>query len=195
MSKSRECVCFSHQFLILGDFLQLRKSLGYFSADEYCKFVSVVVVFGLRPVQDAGDEEFLDTLSEDIFQLDKILGGTLAVVDGVVCIKKATEITDDMKWTFTLTSASAQVTSSVSVADKALVVEASVASKVTTAKIVVTDTTTGAVVKTQEVTVENKTVNATVELDASTAAGLYLVKVLNAEDNTAAASFTFVVVG
>ncbi len=83
MSKSGEYVCLSHQFLVLGDFLQFRKSLGYFSADKHCELVSVVVVFGLRPVQDAGDEEFLNTLSEDIFQFDKILGGTLAVVDSV----------------------------------------------------------------------------------------------------------------
>jgi hypothetical protein len=117
----------------------------------------------------------------------------LAVVNDVVCIKKATELTDDMKWTFTPT-ATTQVTSSVSVSGKTLVVEASVASKVTAAKIVVVDTVTGEVVTTQDATVENKAVTATVTLPETTAAGLYLVKVLNAEDSTAAASFTFVAI-
>jgi hypothetical protein len=117
----------------------------------------------------------------------------LAVVNDVVCIKKATELTDDMKWTFTPT-ATTQVTSSVSVSGKTLVVEASVASKVTAAKIVVVDTVTGEVVTTQDATAENKAVTATVTLPETTAAGLYLVKVLNAEDSTAAASFTFVAI-
>ena len=112
----------------------------------------------------------------------------LAEVDGVICLKKATALTDDMKWKFTPDTAP-QVTSSVAVSADGLTVTGTVAKKVTKLSIVVTDLE-GNVVKTVEADAST-TFTATVDV---TAAGDYLVKVLNAETGASAASFTFVTI-
>ena len=112
----------------------------------------------------------------------------LAEVDGVICLKKATALTDDMKWKFT-PDAAPQVTSSVAVSADGLTVTGTVAKKVTKLSIVVTDLE-GNVVKNVEADAST-TFTATVDV---TAAGDYLVKVLNAETGASAASFTFVTI-
>ena len=112
----------------------------------------------------------------------------LAEVDGVVCLKKATALTDDMKWNI-IPEAATQVTSSVAVAADGLTVTGTVGKKVTKLSIVVTDME-GNVVKTVEA---DASVSFTAKVDV-TAAGTYLVKVLNAETGAAAASFTFVTI-
>ncbi len=112
----------------------------------------------------------------------------LAEIDGVICLKKATALTDDIKWKFA-PDASAQVSSSVAVSADGLTVTGTVAKKVTKVKIVVTDME-GNEVKTVEADAST-TFTATVDV---TAAGDYLVKVLNAETGASAASFTFVTI-
>ena len=113
----------------------------------------------------------------------------LAVVDGVVCLKKATELTDDMKWTAT-SDTETTVTSTVTASADGLAVNATVAKKVTKVNIVVTDAE-GKVVASQEADAANRAVSATVNV---TAAGTYVVKVLNAEDGAPAATFTVVTI-
>lgn len=113
----------------------------------------------------------------------------LAIVDGKFCLKKATELSDDIKWTFT-SDATPVVTSSASVTPDGIVMNASVGSKVTKVSIVVSDMT-GKVVATEEATVTDRAVSATVKV---TEKGTYLVKVLNTEDNKAAAAFQFVTI-
>ncbi|MBQ8911007.1 MAG: T9SS type A sorting domain-containing protein, partial [Clostridia bacterium] len=113
----------------------------------------------------------------------------LAMVEDKICIKKVTELSDDIKWTFTR-DASVIVTSTATVGADGISVTASVG-KVEKVNVVVTDMT-GKIISTTEATVENKTATAKVALPE--AKGSYLVKVLNAEDGAAAASYTFVTV-
>lgn len=112
----------------------------------------------------------------------------LAEVDGVICLKKATALTDDMKWKL-IPDADPQVTSSVEVTDAGLTVTGTVKKSIAKVKIVVTDME-GNEVKTVEADAST-TFTATVDV---TAAGSYLVKVLNAETGASAASFTFVTI-
>ncbi|MBP3321796.1 MAG: hypothetical protein J6M12_05535 [Clostridia bacterium] len=112
----------------------------------------------------------------------------LAEIDGVICLKKATALTDDIKWKI-LPDAATQVTSSVTVAAEGLTVTGTVGKKVAKVKVVVLDME-GNEVKSVEADAST-TFTATVDV---TAAGSYLVKVLNAETGASAASFTFVTI-